>query len=187
MYSDPIYSPSIRHQSSTALLPGLNRRTLHIAVRTIDAAIALERFQQRSAAFAVVVELTRVGWHQVLRPMTAFRARQCRVGFNHYRGSLYRGKCRLQRNELSQGNPPAISPSTSIEFRCCNDSLDCGKGAGSIFSFTVENKPGTFSRQTRHADRPIRRGTRGDSEGIRPFRHRGAGMSHKKAPPTGGA
>ena len=73
---------SIGRRGSTALVASLNRRALHIAIRTIDAEIAFERSQECPTAFAVIVELTGVGWHQFLRFVTAFRARQSRKRLN---------------------------------------------------------------------------------------------------------
>jgi len=52
--------------------PLLNRRAFHVAIRTINATISRERSKHSPAPLAVVIELTRVRRHQILRFMPTF-------------------------------------------------------------------------------------------------------------------
>jgi len=59
------------------MLASLYWRAFHITIGTIHAAVTLFGPQQRATALTIVVELARIGWHQILRLMTTFRACQC--------------------------------------------------------------------------------------------------------------
>lgn len=78
-----------------ATIASLNGWALDVAVGTIHAAIAFEWSQQCPTAFAVIVKLTRVGWHHFLGPVAAFWAGQSRVRLNFVSfGQIYGGKMR---------------------------------------------------------------------------------------------
>lgn len=68
--------------STTAGRALLDRRTLYIAIRAINATISREGSEQRPTPLAVVVELTRVRWHQILRLITALGTGYRRIRLN---------------------------------------------------------------------------------------------------------
>jgi len=72
---------TIRHVSTT-LITSLNRRAFHIAVRTIDAAIACKWSKNFATTFAIVVELTGIGRHKVFGLMPTLRTAYRRVRLN---------------------------------------------------------------------------------------------------------